>query len=45
MGKSTIIYNVRRLFDTLYFVYSVSKSLRFFSAHFLQVKFWYLGRV
>ena len=50
--KSLPIWVSRRTFitcgvclNTLYFVYSVSKSLRFFSAHFLQVKFWYLGRV
>lgn len=47
MGKLTDIYNiVWRLPEySVFLFYCVCKPFRFFSAHFLQVKFWNLGRV
>ena len=46
MGKLTDIYNiVWRLPEySVFLFYCVCKPFRFFSAHFLQVKFWNLGR-
>ena len=47
MGKLTDIYNiVWRLPEySVFLFYCVCKPFRFFSAHFLQVKFWNFGGV